>query len=110
MRDINPVPSAEGVKPLFGIRAEFQFIIHVYFESLRAGTGTGTGAIPAAYEVIDRIMLLRIIGDEPIHNPKRNIGRSIDDGKHQVHIRAAVFIIKSQDFMKQEVVLGVIEA
>jgi hypothetical protein len=49
MWDINPVPSTEWVKSLFGICAEFQFIIDIDFEPLRAG---------AAHKIIDGIMLL----------------------------------------------------
>jgi hypothetical protein len=52
MRNIDPVPSTEGVEPFLRISTEFQFIVHVDFEPFLAVNAD------VFNKIIDGIMLL----------------------------------------------------
>ena len=100
MRDIDSVPSTKWVEPFLGIGAEFQLVIYIDFEPFCRRA--------AVFKFIHRVMFLGIIRYKPVHNTQGNIRRAIDDSEHLLHVFAAVFIVEPEDFMKKEVVLGVI--
>lgn len=101
MGDINSLPTAKRVESLLRICTKLQLIIDIYLEAFWGRS--------AVFEVIYSIVLLRKIGNEPVHNTQGYIRVSVDYGEHLLHILSAVFVIKPEDFMKKNVILSIID-
>ena len=101
VRHVDSLPAAEWVEPFLRICAKLQLIIDIDLETF--------WGCSAAFKVIHSIMLLRVIRNKPVHDTERYIRGSVDDGKHFLHIFSAVFMVESEDFMKEKVILCVID-
>ena len=54
-------------------------------------------------------MFLGIIRNKPVHDTQGNIRGAVDDRQHLVHILSIILVIETEDFVKKEVILGVIK-
>jgi hypothetical protein len=54
-------------------------------------------------------MLLGIICNKPVHDTERYICGSVDYGEHFLHIFTAVFMVETEDFMKEEIILCIVD-
>lgn len=90
--DGDPVPAAEWIETLFRIGLEFELVVEVDLEAR------------VFIDVVDGVVLLRIIRGEPVYDAERDVRLAVYDVQHLGEF--VLVVVVADEVLKEEDVLG----